>query len=612
MLTTMSQLFVRTLREDPAEAELASHRLLLRAGFIRRVAPGIYTWLPLGLRTLRKIEQIVREEMQLAGAQEVLFPALLPKEPYEATGRWEEYGPNLFRLQDRREVDYLLAPTHEEMFTLLVKEMVSSYKDLPLTLYQIQTKYRDEARPRGGLLRGREFLMKDAYSFDLDDDQLASSYSKQRVAYRRIFDRLGLDYVICSAVSGAMGGSQSEEFLAPSDAGEDIYVVSPGGYVANAEAVITPAPAPVDYDNLPEPKVLPTPNATTIQALVDQANELFPRDDRPWLASDTLKNVVFTVTHPDGTRELLVVGLPGDREVDPKRLEAALEPLDVEVATAEDFERHPELVQGYIGPQVVGPNNSEAGIRYLVDPRVVTGTSWVTGANQADQHVFGLVMGRDFEADGTIEAAEIHDGDPAPDGSGALKLHRGIEIGHIFQLGRKYADALGLTVLDENGKARVVTMGSYGIGVSRVLAALAQESNDRRGLQWPATVAPFDVDVVVAGKGDELETAARELAEDLSSAGLDVILDDRRAVSAGVKFTDAELIGFPLTVVVGRGLKEGTVEVRQRRSGTSEAVAVEKAFEEVVRIHSEMIRSEAARADALLVTDAANPVEGGH
>lgn len=605
MLTKMNQLFVRTLREDPAEAELGSHKLLVRAGYIRRVAPGIYTWLPLGLMVLRNIEKIVREEMARAGAQEVLFSGLLPAEPYKATNRWDDYGPNLFRLLDRRGNDYLLAPTHEEMFTLLVKEMVSSYKELPLTLYQIQVKYRDEARARGGLLRGREFSMKDAYSFDLTDSDLDDSYNTQRAAYQRIFDRLGLDYVICSAMSGAMGGSRSEEFLLPSPVGEDTFVTSPGGYVANVEAVETPHPAPSSTEGLPEATVVDTPGASTIEALVDSVNETAPRTDRPWSGADTLKNVVFALEDGSGNRELLVVGVPGDREIDSTRLEASVSPLEIEVATEEDLKSHPELVPGYIGPQVIGPNSASrvvdedgqisGSVRYLVDPRVVDGTVWISGANEVDKHVTGLVMGRDFTVDGYIEAAEVREGDPAPDGSGPLELHRGIEIGHIFQLGRKYAEALGLSVLDENGKSRTVTMGSYGIGVSRVLAALAEVTYDDKGLAWPASVAPYDVDVVVAGKGEELETAALVLGEDLDSAGLNVLVDDRRAASAGVKFKDSELLGIPLTVVIGRGLKDGVVEVRERRSGKREEVKVEDAFMTVARLHRDLIAGENAK-----------------
>lgn len=588
MLLRLSTLFVRTLREDPADAEVASHKLLVRAGYIRRAAPGIYTWLPLGLRVLGKVEQVVREEMAAAGAQEVLFPALLPKEPYEATGRWVEYGPNIFRLKDRRENDYLLAPTHEEMFTLLVKDLYSSYKDLPLTLFQIQTKYRDEARPRAGLIRGREFVMKDAYSFDIDDEGLEKSYQAQRDAYRRIFDRLGLAYVIVAATSGAMGGSRSEEFLTPTAIGEDTFVRSPGGYAANVEAVTTVAPAPLPYDDAPAAHVEPTPDSPTIESLVERANELYPRADRPWTAADTLKNVVFALRQPTGERDLLVVGLPGDREVDPKRLEAAVAPAEVEQATEADFAAHPELVRGYIGPEALSPQR-EGGVRYLLDPRVVTGTRWITGANLAGHHVFDLVAGRDFVGDGVIEAAEVRAGDEAPDGSGPLELARGIEIGHIFALGRKYAQALGLTVLDQDGKSRVVTMGSYGIGVSRVLAALAEANHDEKGLAWPAHVAPAHVHVVATGKDEAVFEAADALARELDSRGVEVLYDDRPKVSPGVKFADAELLGVPLVVVVGRGLADGVVEVRPRAGGESRQVPVAEAADVVAGLVREAL-----------------------
>lgn len=602
MLRNVSSFFLRTLREDPADAEVMSHKLLVRAGYIRRTAPGIYTWMPLGLRVLRKVEDIVREEMDRMGAQEVHFPALIPAEPYKATNRWDEYGPTLFKLRDRKEGDYLLAPTHEEMFTLLVKDLYSSYKDLPLALYQIQTKYRDEARPRAGLIRGREFVMKDAYSFDIDEEGLESSYMAERKAYQAIFDRLGLEYVIVSAMSGAMGGSRSEEFLHPSPIGEDTFVRSPGGYAANAEAVTTPVPDALPIDGLPEPAVLPTPDATTIEALVDYANANYPREDRPWQASDTLKNVVVALTHPTGERELLVIGLPGDREVDMKRVEASVSPAEVEMATPADLEKHPELVAGYIGPQVIGPNastrfidedgNPSGSIRYLLDPRVVDGTMWITGANEVDTHVFSFVKGRDFDADGTIEAAEVREGDPAPDGSGPLHLERGIEIGHIFQLGRKYAKALGLTVLDENGKSQIVTMGSYGIGISRVLAALAESNCDERGLAWPAQIAPFDVHVLATGKGEEIFGTAEQLSAELDAAGLDVLYDDRAKVSAGVKFADSELVGIPITLVVGRGLAEGKVEIRDRASGERVEVAVGEAVGAVRDLHARLLGQE--------------------
>lgn len=595
MLTTMDELFVRTLREDPAEAELTSHKLLVRGGYVRRTGPGIYAWLPLGLRVLSKVEQVIREEMNAIGGQEVLFSGLQPAAPYQATGRWEDYGPNLFRLKDRRGHDYLLAPTHEEMFALIVKDMVSSYKELPLTLYQIQWKYRDEVRVRGGLLRARDFLMKDAYSFDLTGDQLEDSYQDQRMAYKKIFDRLGLDYVIVSAMSGAMGGSKSEEFLLPSPVGEDTFVTSPGGYVANTEAVTTLPAEEQPIEGQPEPVDMHTPGADTIESLVDELNARHPRADRPWQASDTLKNVVVTAVAPDGSRELLVVGLPGDRDVDMTRLEASLSPHSVEKATDEDLATHPELVAGYIGPQVIGPNAPDANaedadvVPYLVDPRIAKGTAWVTGANRKDYHVVNLVAGRDFSVDGYVEAADIRQGDPAPDGSGPMSLHRGIEIGHIFQLGKKYAEALGVSVLDQNGKARTLTMGSYGIGVSRIVAAIAEVTHDDLGLAWPVGVAPYDVDVVVAGKGAELEEAAKLLASGLNAEGLDVILDDRKSASAGVKFADSELLGFPIAVVVGRGLKNGVVEVRERRSGTKQEVPVEDALKHVLQLHENLV-----------------------
>lgn len=589
----MSSFFVRTLREDPVEAEVESHKLLVRAGYIRRAAPGIYTWLPLGLKTLRRVENIVREEMDRIGGQELQFPMLLSSEPYVATNRWEEFGPSLFKLKDRKDGDYLLAPTHEEMFTLAVKDLYTSYKDLPVILYQMKEKYRDEARPRAGIIRGREFVMKDSYSFDLTDQGLEHSYALHRGAYRRVFTRLGLDYVICHALSGPMGGSASEEFLFPCAIGEDTFVKSPGGYAANAEAVTTIAPQPLPYDDAPAAEVRPTPDSTTIETLVDQANKLYPRSDRPWEASDTLKNVVVVADYPDGHKEVLVIGVPGNREVDMKRLEASLSPADVRMAEAKDLEAYPDLVPGYIGPQVIGPNspkrttdadgNPAGSPRYLIDPRIVPGTRWVTGANQAGMHVFNLVCGRDFTADGTIEAAEVLEGDPAPDGSGPLTLERGIEIGHIFALGRKYAQALGLSVLDENGKAQVVTMGSYGIGVSRLVAAIAEENHDERGLMWPLNIAPFQVHVLATGKDPEIFATAEKLACQLDAAGIQVLYDDRPKASAGVKFKDAELLGMPFALVVGKGLAEGKVEIRQRREGTTVETSPENCVEELLQ-----------------------------
>jgi prolyl-tRNA synthetase len=577
----MSRLFLRTLRDDPADAEVPSHRLLVRAGYVRRAAPGIYSWLPLGLKVLGRVEQIVREEMDAMGAQEVRFPALLPREPYEASRRWDDYGPNMFRLKDRKGNDMLLGPTHEEMFTLLVKDLFSSYKDLPLSLYQIQTKYRDEARPRAGILRGREFVMKDSYSFDIDDAGLEASYQAHREAYVRIFDRLGFEYVIVHADSGAMGGSASEEFLAVAETGEDTFVRSPGGYAANVEAVTTVVPEALPYDDVPAAHAEQTPETPTIETLVNHLNVAFPRDDgRSWEAADTLKNVLVMLRNPDGTREPLAIGVPGDRDVDTKRLEAQVAPAEVQPFTDADFEAHSDLAKGYIGPGALGEKQS-TGIRYLVDPRVVPGTRWVTGADVDGSHVIDLVAGRDFTPDGTIEAAEVRAGDPAPDGSGPLEIARGIEMGHIFQLGRIYAEALGLQVLDENGKLVTVTMGSYGVGVSRAVAAVVENSFDELGIVWPREIAPYDVHLVATGKDDAAYEAAETLVAELEADGVEVLYDDRRKESPGVKFKDAELLGMPTIVVVGRGLADGVVEVRDRATGERTDVPVGHAAEHI-------------------------------
>ncbi len=597
MVLRLSKLFLRTLREDPADAEVASHRLLVRAGYIRRAAPGIYTWLPLGLSVLRKVEQVIREEMSAIGAQEVHFPALLPKEPYEVTNRWTEYGEGIFRLKDRKGNDYLLAPTHEEMFTLLVKDLYSSYKDLPLSIYQIQNKYRDEARPRAGLLRGREFIMKDSYSFDVDDAGLDASYAAHRSAYLKIFERLGLEVIPVAATAGAMGGSKSEEFLHPTEIGEDTFVRSPGGYAANVEAVTTVVPAEIDFSNAPAAEVRDTPDTPTIETLVDAANVLVPRseaDGGAWTAADTLKNVVLAVTLPTGERQIVVIGVPGDRGVDLKRVEANIGSflpiageITLEAAGEEDLKKQPLIVKGYLGPglsldaPLLGTEGA-AKMLYLVDPRVVSGTAWVTGANEAGKHVFGLVAGRDFGWDGVIECTEVRAGDQAPDGSGPLETARGIEMGHIFQLGRKYAEALDLKVLDQNGKQVVVTMGSYGVGVTRAVAALAESNHDEKGLVWPRAVAPADVHVVAVGRGEEIFATAEQLSLELEAAGLEVIYDDRPKVSPGVKFGDAELVGVPTILAVGRGLVDGVVEIKDRRSGNAENVAVDKAVDYVV------------------------------
>jgi prolyl-tRNA synthetase len=573
----LSTLFVRTLRDNPVDAEVPSHRLLVRAGYIRRAAPGGYTWLPLGLRVFHNVARVIREEMDAIGAQEVNFPAMLPREPYEVTGRWTDYGDNLFRLQDRRKADFLLGPTHEEMFTLLVKDLYSSYKDLPVWLYQIQNKFRDEARPRGGLLRGREFSMKDSYSFDTDQEGLQRSYDAHRNAYIRVFERLGLPFAIVSAMSGAMGGSASEEFLFPCDIGEDTFVqCSACGYSANTEAVRVGVAEPVDAASTAAAQVVDTPDTPTIATLVDlfNARNDLQRADRVWTAADTLKNVVVNLRHPDGRLEPLAIGVPGDREVDVKRLEAQVSPAEVEPFDETHFAANTALAKGYIGPGVLGVTNA-SGIRFLLDPRIAAGSAWITGADTPGKHVMNLVNGRDFTADGTIDVAEIRDDDTCPTCRSALTIKRGIEIGHVFQLGPKYAEALGLNVLDKNGKQQTVTMGSYGIGVSRAVAAIAEATHDESGLRWPTEVAPFDAHIVIAGKDDAAITAAAEnLALELEAAGLKALIDDRQGVSPGVKFKDAELIGVPYVVVAGRGVANGVLEVRDRFAGTAHELPI--------------------------------------
>lgn len=587
----MSTLFLRTLREDPADADVDSAKLLQRAGYIRKAAPGIWTWLPLGLRVLNKIEAIIREEINGIGAQEVHFPALLPREPYEATHRWEEYGDNIFRLKDRHQADYLLAPTHEEMFTLLVKDMYSSYKDLPVTLYQIQTKYRDEFRPRAGLIRGREFIMKDAYSFTIDEEGMRKAYYDERGAYERIFQRLDLKYVPVFAMSGPMGGSASEEFLAPMAIGEDTFALAPSGKAWNVEALHTPELPEIDASNTPAMETRETPDSKTIEALVDTANRLYPREDgREWTAADTLKTVAITVMHAEDEdhdkpwREVIAVAVPGDRQVDMKRLEAQFAPSEIEESTEEDLKAHPEMVAGYMGPMAFGKQGEAAGVaepvRFFVDAHVVKGSDWIIGGDETGKHRFHAVYGRDFEADGVVEAVEVRHGDMSPDGSGPLSFERGVEIGQVFQLGLKYSKALDLKVLDQNGKAVPVWMGCYGIGVSRVLACIAETHHDEAGLAWPSVIAPAQVHVVATGKDEAAFEGAEKLVADLEAKGVEVIYDDRKKVSPGVKFKDAELIGVPVIAVVGRDfVNDGTIEIRDRNGENKVAVPADQAVE---------------------------------
>ncbi|WP_423858760.1 proline--tRNA ligase [Alloscardovia omnicolens] len=584
----MSQMFLRTLRDDPADADVNSAKLLIRAGYIRKVGPGLYSWLPLGLKVLRKIENVIREELAKTGAQEVEFPVLLPKDPYTATNRWEEYGDNLFRVKDRHDADYLLVPTAEEMFTLMVKDMYSSYKDLPVTLYQIKSKYRDEFRPRAGMIRGREFVMQDAYSFDMTEEDLKKNYLIQRDAYERIFQRLHVPYVMVHATSGPMGGSASEEFLSPMPIGEDTFALAPSGAAWNVEALTTVKPQDVDFSSTEAMVALETPDSPTIETLVDQSNALHPRSDgRSWQAEDTLKNLMIAVKHPTGEREVVAIGVPGDRQVDMKRLEASFTPAEIEEATPEDLAAFPELVKGYIGPGVLGPQNTDeeghSRIKYLLDAHIARGSEWITGADAADTHVFHAVYGRDFEADGFVEAVEVRTGDMSPDGSGPLSLERGVEIGQVFQLGLKYSKALDLTVLNENGKAVPVWMGCYGIGVSRVMSCIAEFFNDENGLKWPVEVAPAQVHVIATGRDQMAFDTAEQLVEQLASAGIEVIFDDRAKVSPGIKFKDSELLGMPLIAVSGRDtVNNGTIEIRFRDGSDTKVVPIEEAAQAII------------------------------
>ena len=585
----MSNLYAPTLKEDPSDADIDSARLLLRAGMLRKAASGLYTFLPLGFRVLKKIENIVREEMDASGAQEILMPVLQPAELWEESGRLNDYGPELMRLTDRHDREMCLGPTHEEIIVALVRNELRSYKELPQSLYQIQTKYRDEIRPRFGLLRSREFVMKDAYSFTIDEEGMRKAYYDERGAYERIFQRLDLKYVPVFAMSGPMGGSASEEFLAPMPIGEDTFALAPSGKAWNVEALSTPELPEIDASTTPAASKEATPDAKTIDNMIERANADHPRTDgREWQASDILKNVVITVKHPEDEehdepwREVIVVGVPGDRTVDMKRLEAQFAPAELEEATEEDLKQHPELVPGYIGPMVLGPQAEAAGVknpvRYLIDAHVVKGSAWFTGADENEVDYYNLVYGRDFKVDGVVEAVEVRHGDMSPDGSGPLSFERGVEIGQVFQLGLKYSKALDLKVLDQNGKAVPVWMGCYGIGVSRVLACIAETHHDEAGLAWPSVIAPAAVHVVATGKDAVAFEGAEKLVAELEAKGLEVIYDDRKKVSPGVKFKDAELIGVPLVAVVGRDyVNDGTIELRDRNGENKVAVPAAEA-----------------------------------
>ncbi|HEV7524018.1 MAG TPA: proline--tRNA ligase [Acidimicrobiia bacterium] len=555
----MSSLFLRTLREDPADAEVESHRLLVRAGYIRKVSAGIYSWLPLGYRVLRKVEQIVREEMDAAGAQEVLLPIAQPLELWERSGRDKAYGPLMFRLLDRKETPYCLSPTAEELVTSIVAQEYGSYRDLPVNLYQINWKYRDELRPRFGLLRGREFLMKDAYSFDVDLDALRASYQLMYDAYHRVFERCGLTFRAVEAESGEMGGSESREFMAVAAVGEDDFVWCPScEYAANVEAARRRAAETTNAAaaDAPPMEEIHTPGVPGIAGVAELLH-LEP--------GELLKSIAFDV---DGKLGLAIV--PGDREVNEFALAAAVSPKPMRLYGDEDFAAHPEIAKGYIGPHF-----SNVSV-VVADPGVRSLGAWVTGANRADHHVRNAVLGRDFDVDVWADIVSVAPGDPCPRCGKPLSIDRGIEVGHVFQLGTKYSEALDARYTDEKGEQHPMVMGCYGIGVSRVLAAIAEEYHDEHGLSWPAALAPYDVHlVVVPGRGDGaaavIAEAERVYAE-LVARKIDVLYDDRD-VSPGVKFADADLVGVPLQLVVGaKGVGRGVVERKVRATGARDEI----------------------------------------
>jgi prolyl-tRNA synthetase len=548
-----SKLFAPTLREDPADAEIASHRLLLRAGFIRQVMAGVYTTLPLGFRTMEKIEAIVRDEMDSSGAQAFRMPITLPADPWKASGRWDLYGDLLFRLTDRHGREMLLGPTQEEVVALLVAGDLPSYKDLPVNLYQVEWKYRDEFRPRFGLLRGREFLMKDAYTFDRDADGLDRSYREMYEAYERIFTRCGLDIVVVEADPGQIGGGVNHEFMARATVGEDLFVECENGdYLADTEAARPADPEPAGEPTEPL-TVLDTPDTPTIDSL---AHFLGVE------ASNTLKCVLFDVA--GRTTAVLV---PGDREVSVNKLERSVFPAIVRPLNDEDFVER-GLVKGYVGPQGLGDD-----VEIVADPVVRGGRDWVTGSNQKDRHVRGANVGRDFRVDRWEDVVEFREGDRCPIDGGRLRIGRSIVVGHIYQLGTRYSAALDAMYVDENGDRQHYVMGSYGVGISRIVAAAAEQHHDEAGLAWPKSLAPFEVVVVQATSDEATVAEATRIYQELAAAGIDVLLDDRDQ-RAGVKFADADLIGHPVQITVGsKGLAAGTVDLKQRSTAERSTVA---------------------------------------
>ena len=558
----VSNLFLSTQREIPSDAEIPSHQLMLRAGMIRKCASGIYAFMPIGLRSYKKVEAIIREEMDKAGAQELIMPALLPAESYQASGRWDKFGPEMFRLTDRGNRDFCLGPTHEEPFTEAVRDNIRSYKQLPVTLYQIQHKYRDEKRPRFGVIRAREFVMKDAYSFDVDEAGLDKSYDAMYKAYRAIFDKLGLDYTVVDADTGAMGGSGSQEFMVKSPIGEDaICFCDACGYAANEEKAPCGVPEKVEAEALPIEKIH-TPNVKTIEELV-----AFMNAD----AKDFVKTILYNI---DG--KIVAVMVRGDREINETKLGNIFDATEMNLAAFDDVERITGAKVGFAGP--VGLKEK---ITVVIDNEVSVMSNFIVGACETDYHFKNVNIGRDFEPDMVKDVRNAIPGDACPKCGKPLAMARGTEVGHIFKLGTKYSSALGCNFLDKDGKENPMIMGCYGIGVSRTLAAIIEQNHDDDGIKWPVVAAPYRAVVIPVKTNDEEQMAlAEKIYNDLLALGYEVLIDDRNE-RPGVKFKDADLIGIPLRITVGRRANEGIVEVKYRADGKTEEITAEAAIEAV-------------------------------
>lgn len=566
-----SVLYAPTLKESPAEAEVISHKLLLRAGMIRKVAAGIYTFLPLGYRVIRKIEEITREEMARIDAQEILMPIIQPAELWQATGRWDQFGPEMMKFADRHERDFALGPTHEEIITDLVKDEVRSYRQLPLTLYQIQVKFRDEIRPRFGLMRGREFIMKDAYSFNLDAEDLQKSYDDMYDAYTRIFTRCGLNFRAIKAATGLMGGKISEEFTVLADSGETTVLYCEGcKYAASVDIATTRLPEPGTEEIKPLEEV-----ATPGQKSIEEVSSFL---------GISQEKLVKTLIYKYTGEKLAAVLVRGDRDLNDEKLAAILGTTDFHLLAGDEWDEYPQLIQGFVGP--IG---LEVVSRLIADEEVKLMRNFVVGANKADTHLINVNVERDFKVDEWADVRVAKAGDVCPECEGNLLETRGIEVGQIFQLGTKYSEAMGGAYVDENGEHKPYVMGSYGIGVSRTAAAAIEQNHDENGIIWPITIAPYEVEIVVLNydRPDQQELADRIYGE-LSGRGVEAAMDDR-IESAGKKFADADLIGIPIHVVIGaRTLKSGNIEVKIRATGERREYPIDEAVENVALLVNEM------------------------